>query len=42
MIHGFFTFPAVLPQGRQAIDDAGAVLRDRLGAKQSEPSTAGT
>jgi acetyl esterase len=31
MIHGFFTFPAVLPQGRQSIQDAGAALREALG-----------
>jgi acetyl esterase len=30
MIHGFFTFPAALDRGRQAIADAGAVLRDAL------------
>jgi acetyl esterase len=33
MIHGFFTFPAALTQGRQAIEDAGAALRESLGAR---------
>jgi acetyl esterase len=33
MIHGFFTFPAVLDAGRRAIADAGAVLREALGVK---------
>lgn len=31
MIHGFFTFPAALDQGRQAIRDAGAALAQALG-----------
>jgi len=30
MIHGFFTFPAVLDAGRQAIADAGAALKEAL------------
>lgn len=35
MIHGFFTFPAALDQGRQAISDAGAALRTALAAPAS-------
>lgn len=33
MIHGFFTFPAAMDQGRKAIADAGAALREALGAR---------
>jgi len=40
MIHGFFTFPAVLTQGRQAIEDAGAALREALGGKRAVPAAA--
>jgi acetyl esterase len=42
MIHGFFTFPAALDQGRQAIADAGAALRAALGAKASSAVGAGS
>ena len=38
MIHGFFTFPAVLDAGRQAIADAGSVLREALGVKSGAPA----
>jgi acetyl esterase len=33
MIHGFFTFPAAMDQGRRAIADAGAALRQALGGQ---------
>jgi acetyl esterase len=42
MIHGFFTFPAALDQGRQAIVDAGAALRAALGATASSAVGAGS
>jgi len=42
MIHGFFTFPAALDQGRQAIADAGAALRSALGAAASSAVGAGS
>jgi acetyl esterase len=38
MLHGFFTFPAVFDQGRQAISDAGAVLREALTASPATTS----
>jgi acetyl esterase len=39
MIHGFFTFPAALDAGRQAIQDAGAALRAALAPQKAGMST---
>ena len=39
MIHGFFTFPAVIDGGRKAIADAGAVLREALAPQKAGMST---
>ena len=41
MIHGFFTFPAALDQGRQAIADAGTVLRTTFVRTGAQPVGAG-
>jgi acetyl esterase len=42
MIHGFFTFPAALDQGRQAINDAGAALRTALAGAPADAVGAAT
>jgi acetyl esterase len=40
MIHGFFTFPAVLDLGRKAVEDAGAVLSRTFGTQPAFSQTA--